>query len=268
MRPQDPTPHATVASPLDESALARLDAGVATPTPFPHLPIDGLLTPSAFEALRTFPPIERFARHAGIARHHGQRPHDRYYLALDESRYDVYRDDDHEQGVIGRGELPEAWRAFVDALETNPVYRSLVADLMGSDELRWRYAWHLGHAGSEVSPHKDDPAKAGTHLLYFNTADDWDPAWGGDTLLLHGPTTSRENPDFDDFAACEPVASLGNRSLLFANRPDAWHGVRALDCPTDRHRKLFTVVFEHEYPAPDAPPPRRGRGLLDRFRRR
>ena len=35
-----------------------------------------------------------------------------------------------------------------------------------------------------------------------------------------------------------------NRSFLFKNTADAWHGVRALTCPANSYRRLFNVVFE------------------------
>jgi len=37
--------------------------------------------------------------------------------------------------------------------------------------------------------------------------------------------------------------ALGNRSLLFTTRNDSWHGVKAIQCPEDRMRKVFIVVI-------------------------
>lgn len=50
--------------------------------PFPWFNFSQFLTPSGFEELRRdFPSIELFEQHCGLARPHGQRPHNRYYLA-------------------------------------------------------------------------------------------------------------------------------------------------------------------------------------------
>jgi hypothetical protein len=35
-----------------------------------------------------------------------------------------------------------------------------------------------------VSPHCDSPKKLGSHIFYLNTKEDWDPSWGGETLIL------------------------------------------------------------------------------------
>lgn len=250
--------------PPDQNLLGEIASPFPVETaPFPHVAWDGLLTPEAFESLRrTFPPLERFARHQGIARHHGQRPHDRYYLAYEAMRYREYAGADDRPGVIQHAELAGPWQLFIDELEGPGPYRELVSSIMGTDRLRWRYAWHLGHQGSEVSPHRDDPAKAGTHLFYFNTEDDWDSGWGGDTLLLHGKRAPVQNPEYEDFVSLRQVPSLGNRSLMFANRDDAWHGVRPLTCPPATFRRLFTVVFEHD------PPSRAGSDRRDATRSR
>ena len=39
-------------------------------------------------------------------------------------------------------------------------------------------------AGVEVSPHCDSKHKLGSHLFYFNDSSEWDPSWGGETLIL------------------------------------------------------------------------------------
>jgi hypothetical protein len=224
-------------------------------TPFRWTSIEHVLTPEAFATLlRDFPPLSLFAWHEGQPRIHGQRPQDRWYLAYESSPYPNY------EGVVRRSDLAESWQAFIDELETDRAYRDLIARCLGRDDVKVRYAWHVGVSGSEVSPHVDDPRKAGTHIYYFNTADDWRDAWGGATLVLDDKHTPALNPDFSEFGAKTVVPTVGNRSFLFRNQPDAWHGVEALTCPEGSHRRLFNVIFE----IPDAAQPRR-RTLRQRF---
>ncbi len=212
----------------------------ASRQPFPWANVGEFLLPEAFATLLAdFPPLSLFAWHEGMERHDGQRPQDRWYLAYDESPYP-----DYEGGVAKKADLPESWQGFIDELETNRPYQRLMAKCLGQGRFTMRYAWHVGVNSSEVSPHVDDPRKAATHIFYFNTSDDWDPAWGGSTLVLGGKPIEVRNPDFPDFATSTPVQTLDNHSFLFRNTPDAWHGVAALTSPDDRHRRLFNVVFE------------------------
>lgn len=234
---------------LDAIKLRDFEAAA----PFPHCNLRNLLTEDGHRALiATFPSLSTFTRHEGIPRLHGQRPHDRYYLALDRSHYGT-------GGVIRRRALAPPWQAFLRELE-GPSYRRFLAEMLGSAEFEVRYAWHLGVAGSEVSPHEDSDTKLGTHLFYFNTPEDWQPEWQGSTLLLAGKRSTRMNPDFEDFNTVTETEFLGNRSVLFKNVPGAWHGVRKLRCPEDRHRRLFNVICER--PAPRSTWRQRLGGLL------
>jgi hypothetical protein len=109
------------------------------------------------------------------------------------------------------------------------------------------FSWHLGTDGAEVCPHVDAPRKLGTHIFYFNTADDWEPAWGGSTLVLSDHPADCAAPDFSDFRRVERTETNGNRSFLFKNQPNAWHGVRTLRCPADAQRRLFNVVIQYPF---------------------
>jgi hypothetical protein len=216
--------------------------------PFPWSDVEQLLTPEAFDRLLAdFPPLSLFAWHAGQPRVHGQRPQDRWYLAYEASPYENY------EGVARKADLPEVWQGFIEELESNDSYRALIAACLGRDDFDVRFAWHLGVRGSEVCPHVDDPHKAGTHIYYFNTEDDWAEEWGA-MLVLDDKHTAAMNPDFSDFGSETAVPIIGNRSFLFKNQPGAWHGVKTLPCPDGQYRRLFNVIFEHpDEPAP-APP--------------
>ncbi|MDQ3755081.1 MAG: 2OG-Fe(II) oxygenase [Acidobacteriota bacterium] len=226
-----------------------------------------LLTPAGFKALyEDFPPLALFERHSGMERVYGQRPHNRYYLAYEQSVYAREQADDN-RGTIKHADLPTAWREFMDELATSARYQNFIKRLFQVPEFEVRYAWHVGVTHSEVSPHVDGAKKIGTHIFYFNTSEDWQPEWGGATLVLGGKQTTAMNPDFADFANVEEAQIVDNHSFLFRNGAQSWHGVRALACPAGRYRRLFNVIFEF----PSGPQPRatsRLDAVKNLFRRR
>jgi hypothetical protein len=225
---------------LDESVMAAFDVDAFLATrPFPWHTLDGLLTDVGFEALRNdYPPLELFDWHAGRRGRRYVKPQDRYFLEYDSTAQAA-------PGNAGPDDLPAAWRQFIDELETSAPYRALIEQIIDSPIQLVRYTWHMGVTGSEVCPHIDTDTKMATNIFYFNTVDDWDPAWGGNTIILDGKKPGVEYPDFGDFDAGETLEYLGNRSLLFRNTADAWHGVRPLTCPEGSYRRIFNVVFEH-----------------------
>lgn len=211
--------------------------------PFPWANLQGFLTSEGFARLyREFPPLEVFEEHRDIDRAYGQRPHNRYYLAYETSIYHL--GERPRKGVLSREQLPASWRAFMDELESSVRYHEFVRRALGVQTFQARYAWHLGFRGSEVSPHVDSTNKLGTHIIYFNTSDEWDPSWGGETLALGGRRTDVMNPDFSDFSTSAAAHVLDNGSFLFKNTPEAWHGVRRLTSPPGKFRRLFNVIFE------------------------
>jgi hypothetical protein len=239
---------------IDYELLRAFDAdGFKNRMPFPWHNLRGFLTTEGFRALyNEFPPIEQFEYHSNIRRAHDQRPHNRHYLAYENSIYHK----ETESGVVRHHQLPAAWQRFMDELESSDEYQGFARRALGVPAFTMRYAWHVGSQGSEVSPHVDAANKLGTHILYFNTSDEWNPEWGGATLVLGGKQTKAMNPDFVDFETRDEARIVDNHSFLFKNTPNAWHGVSALTCPTGSYRRLFNIIFE-------APA---GRRLLDRAR--
>lgn len=233
---------------LVSEVLRSLDRGwFEDQRPFPWANPSGLLSATAFDELcETFPALELFEHHQDLPRARGQRPHNRWYLAYEET---IYRELERPagQGVVRHHQLPEPWRRFLDELRSDS-YRGHVANLLGVENPIVRFAWHVGSTGSEVSPHRDSHRKAGTHIFYFNTRSDWDPAWGGATRVLGGKTVEHDHPDFEDFQTCDAAEILDNKSFLFRRAPNSWHGVEALTCPMGRQRRLFNVIFEHGPP--------------------
>jgi hypothetical protein len=49
-------------------------------------------------------------------------------------------------------------------------------------------------------------------------------------------------PDFGDLQQVAASGILGNQSFIFQRNEHSWHGVRPLECPPDRLRKVFIVV--------------------------
>jgi Rps23 Pro-64 3,4-dihydroxylase Tpa1-like proline 4-hydroxylase len=211
--------------------------------PFPWHDFHQFLTPEGFATLsHDFPSLDCFEKHNGISRGDGQRPHDRYYLAYENS---IYQTSASTQGVIKHQALAPSWQAFLQELETNLAYQRFLKTTLAVPDYKLRYAWHVGFTGSEVSPHVDTPEKIGTHILYFNTQQDWQPEWGGELLVLSGKQTPKMNPEFTDFTSAVPVPIWDNHSFFFRNYEHSWHGVKPLTCPTGSYRRLFNIIVEY-----------------------
>jgi hypothetical protein len=239
---------------LDTALLQRFTGeAFAARRPFPWTDFERLLTPGGFAALyAAFPALDVFERHDGLTRADGQRPHNRYYLAYGDSIYHRtgkgHYGLESRSGTISHEALPAAWQEFIEELQGD-AYGAFVRRALGVDAPRLCFAWHVGTTGSEVSPHRDARDKVGTHIFYFNTADDWRPEWGGSMLALGGKKAPRMNPDFDDFESETAIDIRDNRSFLFGNAESAWHGVRPLTCPPGAQRRLFNVIVESAAPA-------------------
>lgn len=225
---------------LDSVRLAAIDAGAfQAQKPYPWINPGGLLTETGYQQLlQTLPDVSLFTPFFGVRRAHGQQSHDRFVLE--------YRDD---------LAVAAPWREFIAELRGRE-YRAFLLRLLGVRSVSLSFHWHYTPAGCSVSPHCDAKHKLGSHLFYFNTLMDWEPAWGGETLILddEGRFDRRSAPRFEDFSRIIAVEALGNRSLLFARTGHSWHGVRALRCPPGVFRKVFIVVLNRDTP-------------FDRFRR-
>lgn len=198
--------------------------------PFPWASISGFLTEEGFEALReTLPPLSALQSEFGRKRGYGQASHDRYAL-----QYRPWLD------------LSTPWREFIAELE-KPVYLAFLRRLYGiprHQPLVLTMHWHYAGPGCAVSPHVDASRKIGSHIFYFNDKD-WDPGWGGETLVLddEGRFDPHSAPCFNDFKVVAASKILGNKSFIFHRTRHSWHGVRPLSCPPDRLRKIFIVVL-------------------------
>jgi len=201
--------------------------------PFPWINPEGVLRVSGYRLLLdTLPDVSMFKKSFGYQRKHGQQSHDRYMLE--------YSDD-----------LPvaEPWQEFIAELR-GEAYHDFVCRMLGIRRFDLNCHWHYASSGCSVSPHLDSARKYGSQVFYFNTDQDWEPGWGGQTVVLsdehrksHSP-----NPEFADLESVAASQTIGNYSLLFARGAHSWHGVRALNCPPDHLRKVFIVVINRLTP--------------------
>ena len=219
---------------LDTDTLDGVDSETfQTRQPYPFVNPQGCMTDAAFQTLvASLPDAAQFEGSFGVERKYGQASHDRYVL-------------EYVDGI----DLPKPWQEFVDELKSDR-YRDFIARMLGRRNFRLRFHWHYAPNGGVVSPHCDSVGKLGSHIFYMNTPDDWDPSWGGETLILddQGRFDVESSPDFDDFDSAIAAETTDNRSLIFGRRNKSWHGVRPIVCPEGAMRKVFIVVFEDASP--------------------
>jgi hypothetical protein len=219
---------------LTYDRLSELDAEAFQATrPFPWINPAELLTNEGHRRLaETLPDISLLDESFGRKRSHGQRPHGRYVLEYDDSL-----------------DVAQPWKDFVTELR-GPTYRKFIARMLGSDRFTLNCHWHYALAGCSVSPHCDAKRKHGSHVFYFNTEKDWDPAWGGQTLVLDdgGYLTHDAHPEEKDLKLVAASLAIGNYSLLFKRGEHSWHSVTALNCPEGALRKVFILVVNRVTP--------------------
>jgi len=217
---------------IDFEFLERFDPKVfQNQEPYPWWNPQGVLTVEGYQRLlETLPEVSMFEKKFGVERSHGQYSHDRYALEYQENL-----------------QLPDPWKAFIAELQGDR-YRKFLCRLFGVRSVFLNFHWHYTPNGCSVSPHCDARRKLGSHIFYFNTEQDWDPSWGGETLILDdgGRFHRKSAPAFEDFDRATPSVSLGNRSLLFGRSGNSWHGVREIHCPEGRLRKVFIVVVNSD----------------------
>jgi hypothetical protein len=217
---------------LDFDKLGSIDPAEFRHTkPYPWVNPEGLLTDEGFDRLlHNMPDLSLFEKKFGYERIAGQKPHDRYSLEY-----------------TTETQVPKPWKEFIEELRGDR-YRAALARLFGARKINLRFHWHYTPNGCSVSPHTDSVREHGSQLFYFNSEDDWDPAWGGDTLVLDdgGQMEFETAPSLEDFKNEIAARSIGNYSLIFQRTPHSWHAVREIQCPEDRVRRVFIVVVNPE----------------------
>ena len=214
---------------LNYDLLDSVDAkNFQATTPYPFWNPEGALTADAYRRLlASLPATEVMQPYFGVKRKHGQQPHDRWVLEYS-----------------GKAVLSDDWHAFIDELRGSR-YQRWVRKMFGRSGLWMNFHWHYAPASASVSPHCDSPRKLGSHIFYMNDPAEWDPSWGGETVVLddEGTLPTKSAPKWEDFKRAIPANAFGNRSFLFARRGNSWHGVRAIQCPEGKLRRVFIVVI-------------------------
>ncbi len=215
---------------LDIEKLDAIDADAFADTkPYPFINPAGLLTDDGYtRLLENQLDVSLLNPSFGRKRSHGQYSHDRYVL-------------EYQPGLDF---IPAAWKDFIAELQ-GPEYSSFIKRLYRCRSFHLNMHWHYAPGGCGVSPHCDAVHKMGSHIFYLNTLDDWDPSWGGQTLVLddHGRFDTSSAPAFEDFDNIISSECVGNYSTLFLRRDRSWHGVRELTCPDGKLRKVFIIVI-------------------------
>lgn len=200
--------------------------------PYPWAGYQGVLHGDGFQRLcAEMPRADLFAAEFGKVRGYGQEAHNRYAL-----QYRPKLD----------AELSQPWREFIEELHAAP-YEAFLRKVYGlgpQERIALSMHWHHAPSGSSVSPHTDASRKVGSHIFYFNTPDDWDPVWGGQTVVLddEGRLKAHAAPSFDSLRQVAASEILGNQSFMFKRTEHSWHAVRPITCPPDHLRKVFIVV--------------------------
>ncbi len=153
---------------LDPDRLDAIETEAFRSTkPYPWANPEGLLTEEGYQALLdNMPDIAMFERKFGKQRRGEQAPHDRYSL-------------EYVPGM----DVPGPWQDFIGELRSD-LYRNTIARLFDAKDPEFRFHWHYTPSGADVSPHCDSKREHGSHIWYFNRKGEWDPSWGGDTLVL------------------------------------------------------------------------------------
>ncbi len=214
---------------LNYSILNHFDVGqFQNKEPFPYTQFSDLLIKEKYEQLRNeLPSAQLFKEQKGNYRRYGQASHDR--LSLDFS---------------SNLTVSDTWRTLIEELETGQ-YRKFIYDLLGTNKFHFKYHWHYTPSAASVSPHCDAEWKLGSHIFYFNSDQDWNPKWGGQTVILddEGKKSFKTAPKFNEFKRQIEIPCMGSESLLFKRTDHSWHGVRKIQCPPDKLRKVFIVEF-------------------------
>jgi len=196
--------------------------------PYPWVTLENSLTARGYEALRkTLPGVELFDRQVGKKRGYGQAPHNRYLLHY-----------------LPSLKLADPWKEFIDEL-LGDTYMSFLRRVLGPHKFIPTFEWYYAWEGCAVSPHCDAKRKLATHIFYFNTENDWRKKWGGEILILDSEKRFKAHsaPTFDQLKVAASIEPKGNGSLLFERTPHSWHGVRPLQCPEGKLRKLFLITI-------------------------
>jgi len=192
-----------------------------TASPFPHVVLDDVLRPAAFDKAAGEFPAMRDEFWKG-------------YLHVNETKYSNTQPD--SWGPTLNSVAQEfCSQPFVEYLERLTGIHGLVSDwsMDGGGLHQTLRGGHLNiHADFSTHHTHEDWARRVNILLYLNQ--EWDESWGGQ-LELWDP----------DMTACQAtVTPAGNRMLVFTTSLDSFHGhPDPLRCPEDVARRSMALYY-------------------------
>ena len=186
--------------------------------------------------LKHFPSDDLFKDEFPKDRKHGQRPHCRRFFCMGETLGSTYFD----EYLLAPRKLPPVWQNFVMTIKKDWKYKTFIRKVFGVDNFKIRFDFHRTRGGLDVSPHVDSISKLGSHLFYF-MPEGWTDDMGGKTIFYRGKKVDTMNPEPDDFEDSVTTSVIGNRSCLFKNTEEGWHGVTQVN--SIMHRQICNVVI-------------------------
>jgi 2OG-Fe(II) oxygenase superfamily len=203
------------------ATLPAMSASYAAAKPYPHIVLDDVLTPEAFEAASTeFPGLHD--------------PFWKGYLHVNETKYS--------------NTALDTWGSTLNAVARefySPRFIEFLTALTGIEDLMPDWALdggglHQTLRGGHLNIHADftthhvheDWARRVNILLYLNR--EWHDDWGGKLELWD-----------KDMTACQAsVTPQGNRMLVFSTSFDTFHGhPDGLTCPEDVARRSMALYY-------------------------
>lgn len=213
----------------------------------PHSEYTNFIEPKAYDRLLLeFPSNDLFKTEEPEYRKNNQRPHWRRLMCYsDKSLFVKYKN--LSQFFVDRASLPEIWQNLTDILIHGKEYREWVGNTLKIKDFDIRLDWHRTRSGLDASPHVDSLGKYGSHLFYF-MPDGWKNEFGGKTVFYKGKKTDKPNPEPEDFESSVEISVTGNKSMIFKNVPEGWHGVTQVDLESNTnlnimHRQILNVVL-------------------------
>ena len=203
----------------------------------PHANFVDFIKPTQYKKLlKDFPSDKLFKDEFPKDRKHGQRPHCRRFFCIGETQGSKYFD----EYLIDPVRLPPIWQNFIMTLSNSLDYKRFIKTALDVKNFKIRFDFHRTRGGLDVSPHVDSVGKIGSHLFYF-MSEDWTERDGGKTIFYRGKKVDRMNPEPEDFEDYITTSVIGNRSCLFKNVEDGWHGVTQVNSIV--HRQICNVVI-------------------------
>ena len=203
----------------------------------PHANFVEFIWPNMYDRLlKDFPSDDLFKDEYPEERKHGQRPHCRRFFCIGETQGSNY----FEKYMKGIKDLPSSWQMFVNNILTNKDYKKFICKALEVKDFKIRFDFHRTEGGLDVSPHVDSLGKIGSHLFYFMPKN-WTDEMGGKTIFYRGRKVKRMNPEPEEFEDSVTTSVVGNRSCLFKNATEGWHGITKIN--SNMHRQICNVVL-------------------------